>query len=112
MRPPRQSTAPVGWVVSFEFALFLAAALLYYFLLHRTNFGRRIFAIGNNPAAVQFSGVRVDPIKFILSCLTGLLSSIAAVLLSVPGMVMSSFIGAFLILVIVLPSVYRVVRQR
>ena len=36
------------------------------FLLHRTSFGRRIFAIGNNPFAAQFSGVRVGRIKFIL----------------------------------------------
>ena len=30
-------------------------------LLHRTSFGRRVFAIGNNPVAAQFSGVRVEP---------------------------------------------------
>ena len=44
------------------------------FLLHRTSFGRRVFAIGNNPVAAQFSGVRVGRIKFILFCLTGLMS--------------------------------------
>ncbi|MDQ0393578.1 ABC transporter permease [Labrys monachus] len=72
----------VWWVVSFELALFLAAALLYWFVLHRTSFGRRIFAIGNNPVAAQFSGVRVSRIKFLLFCLTGLMSGIAAVLVT------------------------------
>ena len=72
----------VWWVVSFELTLFLAAAVAYWFLLHRTNFGRRIFAIGNNPVAAQFSGVRVGRIKFILFCLTGLMSGISAILIT------------------------------
>lgn len=159
----------VFWAISFEFVLFLAAAAIYYVVLHRTNFGRRIFAIGNNQVAAQFSGVRVARIKFMLFCLTGLMSGIAAVLLTsrlgstrpsiaqgwelevitmvvlggvsilggagsisgvviaafimglvtfglgllnVPGIVMSIFVGALLILVIALPIVYRMVRQR
>ncbi|RWB11874.1 ABC transporter permease [Mesorhizobium sp.] len=72
----------VWWVFSFELALFLAAALIYWFVLHRTSFGRKVFAIGNNPVACQFSGVRVGRIKFILFCLTGLMSGIASVLIT------------------------------
>ncbi|CDX51041.1 AI2 transporter; membrane component of ABC superfamily [Mesorhizobium plurifarium] len=72
----------VWWVFSFELALFLVAAVVYWFVLHRTSFGRRVFAIGNNPVACQFSGVRVDRIKFILFCLTGLMSGIASVLIT------------------------------
>ena len=72
----------VWWVVSFEFVLFLVMAAIYYVLLHRTSFGRRIFVIGNNATAAQFSGVRVERIKFILFCLTGLMAGIAAVLLT------------------------------
>jgi rhamnose transport system permease protein len=72
----------VWWVVSFEFVLFLGMALVYYVLLHRTSFGRRIFVIGNNATAAQFSGVRVERVKFLLFCLTGLMSGIAAVLLT------------------------------
>ena len=72
----------VWWVVSFEFVLFLAMAVVYFVLLHRTSFGRRIFTIGNNNIAAQFSGVRVERVKFMLFCLTGLMSGIAAVLLT------------------------------
>lgn len=72
----------VWWVVSFEFVLFLVCAVLYYLLLHRTNFGRHVFVIGNNPVAARFSGVRVERVKFILFCLTGLMSGVAAVLLT------------------------------
>ncbi|HEV2899464.1 MAG TPA: ABC transporter permease [Pseudaminobacter sp.] len=72
----------VWWVISFELVLFLAAAVIYWFVLHRTSFGRRIFVIGNNPVAAQFSGVRVARIKFILFCLTGLMAGIASVLIT------------------------------
>ena len=69
-------------IVSFELALFVVAAAIYWFVLHRTNFGRRVFAIGNNALAAQFSGVRVGRIKLILFCLTGLMAGIAAVLIT------------------------------
>ncbi|WP_420410148.1 ABC transporter permease [Hoeflea sp.] len=72
----------VFWVVSFEFVLFLICAAAYYVLLHRTNFGRHIFVIGNNPVAARFSGIRVERVKFILFCLTGLMSGVAGVLLT------------------------------
>ena len=72
----------VWWVISFELVFFLVCAVIYWVVLHRTNFGRRIFAIGNNDVAAQFSGVRVDRIKFILFCLTGLMSGLAAILLT------------------------------
>lgn len=72
----------VWWVVSFEFVLFLVMAVIFYIVLHKTSFGRRIFVIGNNATTAQFSGVRVERIKFILFCLTGLMAGIASVLLT------------------------------
>ena len=72
----------VWWVISVEFVLFLVFAAIFYVVLHHTSFGRRVFAIGNNKVAARFSGVRVQRIKFILFCLTGLMSGVAAVLLT------------------------------
>ena len=72
----------VWWVFSFEFIFFLAAALVYCILLHKTSFGRTVFAIGNNQTAALFSGVRVGRIKFILFLLTGLMAGIASVMLT------------------------------
>ncbi len=72
----------VWWVVSFEVVLFAVMALVFWFLLHRTIFGRTVFAIGNNPVAAAFSGVRVERVKFILFCLTGLMAGVASVLLT------------------------------
>jgi hypothetical protein len=44
----------------------LRLAAVYCVLLHATNFGRRVYAIGNNEVWQQFSGIRVGRIKFIL----------------------------------------------
>ena len=72
----------VFWVISFEFVLFALLAAAYSVLLHRTNFGRTVYAIGNNPTAAQFSGIRVQRVKFILFLLTGLMSGVAAICLT------------------------------
>lgn len=72
----------VFWVFSFEFVLFLVMAVIFAILLHRTNFGRHVYVIGNNPLAARFSGIPVERVKFILFLLTGLMSGIAAVCLT------------------------------
>jgi rhamnose transport system permease protein len=72
----------VFWVVSFEFALFVVLAVIFGVTLHRTVFGRQIYAIGNNAVAAQFSGIRVDRIRRILFILTGLMSGVASILLT------------------------------
>lgn len=72
----------VWWVISFEFALFAVLAVIYGIVLHKTNFGRAIFAIGNNPTGALFSGIRVQRVKFILFLLTGVMASVAAICLT------------------------------
>jgi len=72
----------VWWVFSFEFAAFLLLAIGAHVLLHRTVFGRAIFAIGNNSFAARFSGIRVERVKFLLFLMTGLASGIAAIMLT------------------------------
>lgn len=72
----------VWWVFSFELALFALLAVLFWLLLHRTNFGRAVYAIGNNATAAQFSGIRVARVRFLLFLLTGLTSAIAAICLT------------------------------
>jgi rhamnose transport system permease protein len=72
----------VWWVLSFEFVLFAVLAVIYYVVLHRTNFGRTVYTIGNNATAASFSGIRVARVKFILFLLTGLMSGVAAICLT------------------------------
>ena len=72
----------VWWVISFEFVLFSILAVLYGIILHMTNFGRAVYAIGNNPTGALFSGIRVNRVNFILFLLTGLMSGVAAICLT------------------------------
>ena len=72
----------VWWVFSFELVLFTVLAVIYWALLHRSSFGRAVYAIGNNATAAQFSGIRVARVKFILFLMTGLMSGVAAVCLT------------------------------
>ena len=70
------------WVISVELVLFLILAVIFGVLLHKTNFGRAVYAIGNNATGARFSGIRVERVKLVLFLLTGLTSGIAAVLLT------------------------------
>ncbi|WP_299668381.1 ABC transporter permease [uncultured Ruegeria sp.] len=72
----------VWWVISFEFVLFAIIAMIYAVILHMTNFGRAVYAIGNNATGALFSGIRVGRVKFTLFLLTGLMSGVAAVCLT------------------------------
>lgn len=72
----------VFWVISFEFVLFALIAVIYGVLLHKTNFGRAVYAIGNNATGALFSGIRVNRVKSILFLFTGLMSGVAAVCLT------------------------------
>lgn len=57
----------------------LVAVIVYYFLNH-TRTGRDIYAVGSNPEAAQFSGIRPQRITFFVYLLSGLLCGLAAVL--------------------------------
>jgi len=71
-----------GTLVPISFVIFLVSAFVFGLLLHRTNFGRYVYAIGNNEEACRFSGVRVDRIKIILFVLSGLMSAMAGIIMA------------------------------
>jgi rhamnose transport system permease protein len=59
-------------------AIFVALAVHYF--LNYTRTGRDIYAVGTNPDAAQFAGIRKERIIFLVYLLSGLLSGLAAVL--------------------------------
>lgn len=61
---------------------FVVLAVIFGLLLHKTTFGRRVYAIGNNPTASRFSGVQVDKIKIIVFTLAGLMAAVTALFLT------------------------------
>ena len=76
----------LGWgyvgTVPFILIAFAVLAILFGYLLHRTAFGRRVYAIGNNSTAARYSGVQVDRIRVIVFTLAGLMSAITALFLT------------------------------
>lgn len=57
----------------------LVAVVVYYFLKF-TRTGRDIYAVGSNPDAAQFAGIRKQRIIFLVYVISGLLAGLAAVL--------------------------------
>ncbi len=69
-------------IVPFELILFLVLAVIMGFVLHKTTYGRKLYAIGNSSSASKFSGIAVNRIRLFNFILNGLFSGIAAVLLT------------------------------
>ena len=70
------------WIFSIEFVTFLVLAVVAGVVLHKTIFGRQVYAVGNNALAARFSGVRVQRIKFIVFLMTGAAAGLASVMLT------------------------------
>jgi rhamnose transport system permease protein len=68
--------------VSIELCIFVTLAVLAALLLHYTRWGAGIFAMGANATAARWSGIPVDRYRFLLFCATGLMSGLAAALLT------------------------------
>lgn len=65
---------PVLWM--------LGSFALLYFILKKTAFGRRTYAIGGNEEASILSGIKVDRVKIYIYSLTGFLSALAGIILT------------------------------
>jgi rhamnose transport system permease protein len=76
----------ISWLflppVPLSFLIFLILAVLFGLVLHKTAIGRQLFATGSNPVAARFSGIPVARLRFILFVVSGILSGLAAVLLT------------------------------
>jgi ribose/xylose/arabinose/galactoside ABC-type transport system permease subunit len=81
-------------MISIEHVGFIPAALIvwlivniiFVFLLRKTRFGRWIYAVGGNPSASRYAGIRVDWIMIIAH-------TICSVLAILGGLVLSGYIG-------------------
>ena len=76
----------IGWgyigEVPFMLIMFVGAALLFSWALHKTAFGRRVYAMGNNVNAARFSGINVDAIRLLVFTVAGLMSGVTALFLT------------------------------
>ncbi|HET6192384.1 MAG TPA: ABC transporter permease [Trebonia sp.] len=68
--------------VTYSTLIFVVLAIIFGVVLHATPFGRSIYAMGASVEAAQFAGIRVKRIKTILFMISGLICSLAGVLLT------------------------------
>ena len=69
-----------GTEIAWSTLIFVVLAVVAGVILHATPLGRAIVATGLQPEAAQFSGIRVNRLKFWLFVVSGLLCSFAGIL--------------------------------
>ena len=62
--------------------IYLVLAAISYIMLHRTGFGRKLFAIGNSESAAYLAGINVKRAKLITYGILGCFVGIAGILIS------------------------------
>ncbi|MDN7242130.1 ABC transporter permease [Planococcus sp. N028] len=67
--------------IPFILIVFAVLAIVFTLLLHKTTFGRQIYAMGNNTTASRFSGVQIDKVKIIVFTLAGVMAAVTAIFL-------------------------------
>ncbi|MDN7242734.1 ABC transporter permease [Planococcus sp. N028] len=68
------------WIFDVPVLIFFAMTALVYVLMHKTRFGRYVYALGSNEKAALLSAIRVDRMKIGVYTLIGTLVGVAAVI--------------------------------
>lgn len=76
-----QGTLP-GTRIPVALLIFAVLALVFGLVLHKTTFGRYLYAIGNNEAASHYSGVPVERIKLTIFALSSVMAALAGFILA------------------------------
>jgi rhamnose transport system permease protein len=71
-----------GTHLSYTTVIFIVLAIICGVVLHATPLGRSLYAIGLQPEAARFAGIRVARIKFWLFVASGLICAFAGILLT------------------------------
>jgi rhamnose transport system permease protein len=66
----------------FSAVVFIFFALIFGLVLHKTTFGRYLYAIGNSEEAARYSGVSVTRIKMTIFMLSGFMSALAGIVIA------------------------------
>ncbi|MCP1639120.1 ribose transport system permease protein [Streptococcus gallinaceus] len=73
-----------GYVVGIPFPvilMFLTFVILY-ILLHKTAFGKSVYALGGNEKAAYISGVKLNKVKIIIYTISGMMASISGLIIT------------------------------
>jgi rhamnose transport system permease protein len=90
-----------GTQLAYSAGIFLVLAIVFGVVLHATPLGRSLYAMGMQPEAAQFSGIRVNRIKFGLYVLSGTMCAFAGILFTLKNASASYSAGSGLELTVV-----------
>ena len=66
-------------LIPYPIIIFLVLAVVFGLVMHKTVFGRQMFAIGANKKAANYAGIKVEKVRMIVFTLTGLMCGFAAI---------------------------------
>ena len=69
-------------VIPSQLLIFAALTVIAYLLLHKSKFGRKVFLVGVNPRAAEYSGINSRFITLLTYVLSGVSASIAGIVLT------------------------------
>ncbi len=62
--------------------ILLIILIITWIIMNKTQLGRHIYAVGGNPMAAKFSGIKVGGVKFLVHTYSGIMAGIAGVVLA------------------------------
>jgi len=65
--------------VPYFFIFFCLLAGVFWFVMHRTTFGRQMYAIGANRTAAEYAGINVGRVRLAVFTLSGLICGVSAI---------------------------------
>lgn len=66
-------------LIPYPIIIFFVLAVIFGLVMHKTVFGRQMFAVGANKKAAAYAGVKVEKVRMIVFTLTGLMCGFAAI---------------------------------
>ena len=83
-------------LIPYPILVFAGLAVVFGLVMHKTVFGRQMFAIGENKKAAAYAGIKVEKVRMIVFTLTGLMCGLSAIFYcSKLGSVKSDVAGGF-----------------
>ena len=67
-------------IVPYPFIIFCVLAVIFGLAMHKTVFGRQMFAIGANKRAAAYAGIKVEKVRMTVFTLTGFMCGFAAII--------------------------------
>ena len=66
-------------LIPYPIIIFAVLAVVFGLVMHKTVFGRQMFAVGANKKAAAYAGIKVEKVRMIVFTLTGLMCGFAAI---------------------------------